>query len=200
MGLPHSGDVAGSAFLVAVEQPFATSPAAQYSHGIKTWLRYHDDIFGIATSAPLFRRFFDSVQRLAAPRHTLNLEEVSRDAVTMIGMKIQNTNGCLSLHVVTRDLAAPVLDFSSAHPSSIHRRWPAARARAISRLCATRSDNAMRVNEHRQRFILSCAPGFVISDIDARDDPKPVSSAVSSKDFACFLYHPAHVLATLLEL
>ena len=80
----------------------------------------------------------------------------------MIGLNVRNINGRIALTVAARDSTLPVLSFQSAHNTSIHRRWPSAPARAVEQLCTSRVDAVDCVQEHKRRFIASCAPEFII--------------------------------------
>ena len=189
MGMVHSGDVAGSAFLHAIERPFACSPTCQREHYIKTWVRYHDDIFGVCSSRPAFRKFYQELKTRCSPHWKLRLEEMSPDAVSMIGIKVIRL-GCKVVTEVEPKANGPVLSSQSAHAPAIHRRWPANRAMAIENLCTAPGSVERSISEFVARFTDAAAPDHIIRDIVHREPSKRVC-AVGEPFWLVLPYHPA---------
>ncbi|CAE7466663.1 unnamed protein product [Symbiodinium sp. CCMP2592] len=66
MGLPHSGEVADSAFAALAEDPWAVKRTIQAHHGIDGYWRFRDDILILGSNRQRAKEFFWELRKLAA--------------------------------------------------------------------------------------------------------------------------------------
>ncbi|CAE7505839.1 unnamed protein product, partial [Symbiodinium microadriaticum] len=137
MGLPHSGEVADSAFAALAEDPWATNPATQASHNIDGYWSFKDDILLLGSHKQRAKEFFWRLREMASffkvKCETWNANEIQFLEVLVVK---NARKGCFETKPRYRDsnISKP-LDISSAHPQHVHRSWPMAlthRARSLT--------------------------------------------------------------------
>ena len=191
MGLPHSGEVADSAFAALAEDPWATKHAIQVYHGIDGYWRFRDDILILGSDRQRAKEFFWELRKLATffklQCEAWNAEEIQFLEVTV--RKNVNT-GCFETMPKYRDsnISKP-LDTSSAHPQHVHRSWPCGLARRVRMLTNTTRGMKEAMSELTRRFVDNFADPQVLHPCSSIG--KPAAQKLGRPSWITFGFHPA---------
>ncbi|MFM7990324.1 MAG: hypothetical protein ACKPKO_64515, partial [Candidatus Fonsibacter sp.] len=151
MGLTHSSAVCDAALFFLAEATWATKIEIQRAHAIHAYYRFKDDIWILAGDRGRARRFISRFGDLAAKVFESELVECSQRSVVMIGVITVVEGG--SLHTEPRPkYRGPPLSHQSAHPLSVHLRWPSAHWGGELDLCSTESTRERVNNAYIKRF------------------------------------------------
>ncbi|MFM7989012.1 MAG: hypothetical protein ACKPKO_57835 [Candidatus Fonsibacter sp.] len=126
MGLVHSGEVSDGSYYHIAESRYLDTYRDRY--GLKTYLRYRDDIFVIGTNTLDMFRFWIHVERVSKP-YGVKMEQVSTSGVDMLDIHVfkgpgWSVSGFLDYRplIKTTSLGIP-LSCDSAHHHAIHSSW-----------------------------------------------------------------------------
>ena len=130
MGLPHSGEVADSAFPSLAEDPWVVHPHVQADHGIDGYWRFRNDILILGNDMSRTREYFWKLRELAG-FFRVQCESWSSNEIQFLEVIVRrdvNNNWYVTIPKYCGSSISKPLDPSSAHPVHVHRSWPQALA------------------------------------------------------------------------
>ena len=123
MGLRHSGAIADLAFAMLAELPWALKPYNLSAYGIKTYMRFKDDIFVVANDKIKLREWYWRLRDGATCFKTI-VEQYSLSCVSMLQVTVSVEGSRLVARPKFKEMSLEVpLCTSSAHARHVHR-WP----------------------------------------------------------------------------
>ena len=191
MGLPHSGEVADSAFAALAEDPWATNPATQASHNIDGYWSFKDDILLLGSHKQRAKEFFWRLREMASffkvKCETWNANEIQFLEVLVVK---NARKGCFETKPRYRDsnISKP-LDISSAHPQHVHRSWPMALTHRARSLTNTPEGMKEAMKAMERRFIDNFADPQYLHQ--CRSVRPCVSEKPGRTSWITFGFHPA---------
>ena len=139
MGTQISSDLCDLAFFQLVESHTCTIDNLR-QFGIKTWLRYRDDIFLVASDMHLLQQFFCMLRAALSGIWCIEAELVSKHSVPFLDIEIFKSRGHLSWRPYSKPSKIPIpLSQESGHPSFVHL-WPIAQPSRLARNSSHVSD------------------------------------------------------------
>ena len=191
MGLPHSGEVADSAFATLAEDPWATDPDTQARHSIEGYWRFKDDILILGSRRQHAKEFFWKMRELAA-FFKVQCEAWNADEIQFLEVIVRKNvdKGCFETMPKQRDsnISKP-LDISSAHPGHVHRSWPHALMQRARALTNTARGMAEAMNDLKRRFLDNFADPQFLQPCSSLK--KHVASNPGGITWITFGFHPA---------
>jgi len=175
MGLPHSGDVADTAFLWYVEIPFILSARNRKLYGIILYARYRDDMLAILNHAPAqgitpVNDFVSIVQRRAKP-FRVSVESISHQEVCFLDVclfkgKRWPITGKLDFKPYRKptNIATP-LNLTSSHPLKVHVSWVKAEAARLGKRASSAYLAEQAVVQFQNRLRLAGRPDSLVHGI-----------------------------------
>ncbi len=197
MGTVFSGDLSDVCFLSLCEI-WALRNLQRF--GIKSYSRFKDDIFVIASGFESFRDFLTELRKRAGP-FRLTVEEYSYDWACMLDLRIFKGNrwrrsGLLDFDPLFKptSLAVP-LAVDSGHPPHVHFSWPFAELNRLARHSSDRNLFLEAKATFLTRFKSHYAPQSLLTALSAYDPfscrPTQLSKRAGTSD-VLWLVIPYH--------
>eukprot|EP00973_Karenia_brevis_P094395 12422243-Karenia_brevis.AAC.1 len=132
-GLPHSGSVANSAFLMQNELSGARlgSKRKQAELGILCYLRYVDNLFFVLQDESRADPLLRYLENALSEDYSGKLEECSSDGCQFLDFQLYKSsaydvesNAVALLNKPYMKNVGPILAQDSAHPAAVHLMWP----------------------------------------------------------------------------
>lgn len=150
MGLNFSLELADAAYANRVDKCLMQA-GVHRRFGVKKWWRFKDDVLIVVK--PICRQeLLHLIQNRADPDFVVVEDHCSSVSVDFLSVRVEvNRSGRESTGPVLRPPAVP-LSVSSAHPASVHCRWPTGFARSLMLLCSSDCRKNNTYEEFYSRF------------------------------------------------